>query len=101
MAALLNRAEDLGIITPNRARYLWAQMAKAGYKTREPVELDIRGEVPQLLHELVETHLDDLGYSETELQEILALNKDEFKAQYLQDPSRPFLRIIHQARSLE
>ncbi|SRR6266699_1419178 len=96
MAALLKRAEDLGIITPNRARYLWAQMAKAGYKTREPVELDIKGEVPKLLHELVETHLDDLGYNETELQELLALNKDEFKAQYLQDPSRPFLRIIHQ-----
>ncbi len=60
------------------------------------MELDIKGEVPKLLHELVETHLDDLGYNETELQELLALNKDEFKAQYLQDPSRPFLRIIHQ-----
>lgn len=94
MSALLMRAEDLGVITPNRARYLWTQMGKAGYKVREPIELDVRGEQPQLLHELVETHLNDLGYSKADMQEILALNEDELRTQYLQDPSQPPLRLM-------
>lgn len=97
MAALLKRAEDLNAISPNRARYLWTQMSRAGYKTREPIELDVTGEKPQLLHEIIEAHTNELGYSEEDLQEILALNLDELEQQYLQDPSQPYLRVIHPA----
>ncbi len=84
MAALLKRAGDLGTITANQARYLWAQMAKAGYKTREPAELDVKGEQPHLLNELIEKYRNDLNYSIDELSQVLALNKEEFWSLYLQ-----------------
>jgi Zn-dependent peptidase ImmA (M78 family)/transcriptional regulator with XRE-family HTH domain len=94
MAAILHRAEDLGAITANQARYLWAQMARAGYKTHEPIELDVEGEQPNLLDELIETYRKDLGYSIADLQEVIPLNEEELWSQYLQGRDQPPLRII-------
>jgi Zn-dependent peptidase ImmA (M78 family)/DNA-binding XRE family transcriptional regulator len=93
MAALLKRAEELGTIRPNQARYLWAQMAKAGYKTREPAELDVTGEQPHLLHELVEAHQKELGYSKEDLRVLLPLNDNELEKFYLNDPAQPHPRL--------
>lgn len=83
MAALLKRAADLGEITTNQARYLWSQMAKAGYRTREPVDLIGDGEEPRLIQELIDVHAKDLGYGVTELGELVALRHDEFGSIYL------------------
>jgi Zn-dependent peptidase ImmA (M78 family)/DNA-binding XRE family transcriptional regulator len=96
MSALLKRSEELQAIKPNQARYLWSQMAKAGYKTREPIELDISGEQPHLLRELIEAHQKELGYSLDDLRILLPLNEDELWAYYLEDPShpRPRLRLV-------
>ncbi|HEY7342052.1 MAG TPA: XRE family transcriptional regulator [Ktedonobacterales bacterium] len=94
MAALLMRAQDLDTITPNQARYLWMQMAKAGYRTREPVELDVTGEQPRLLRELVEMHMDKLGYSESDLGKILPLNEGELHSWYLADGTHPSLTLV-------
>ena len=94
MAALLMRAQDLATITPNQARYLWMQMAKAGYRTREPVELDITGEQPRLLRELVGIHMNNLGYTENDLGRILPLNESELRAWYLDDESHPSLKLV-------
>jgi Zn-dependent peptidase ImmA (M78 family) len=87
MAALLKRAEELGMVTPNRARYLWTQMGKAGYTKREPIELDITGEQPRLLREIVEAHQKELGYSIEDLRVLLPLNDDEL-SEYLEDRTR-------------
>lgn len=97
MAALLKRAEELNTIKPNQARYLWSQMSKAGYKTREPIELDVSGEQPRLLHELIETHQKELEYSEDDLRMLLPLNDEELWAFYLQDPlhPRPHLKVMN------
>jgi Zn-dependent peptidase ImmA (M78 family) len=97
MAALLKRAQDLGTITPNQARYLWMQMSKAGYRTREPVELDVTGEEPQLLHALVTMHRKELGYSVADLAEILPLNREELWATYLQEPDQAPLHVVDRA----
>jgi len=94
MAALLHRAKDLDAITPSRARYLWAQMSKAGYNVREPVELDVHGEKPTLLREMIEAHLDELGYTGDELKEVLALSKREVRALYLGDEPNGRLKAI-------
>ncbi len=95
MAAILMRAQDLGAITPNQARYLWMQMAKAGYRTREPVELDVTGEQPRLLRELIETHVDELDYTEDDLGKILPLKPDKLHSWYLDDQTRPWLHAVH------
>lgn len=94
MAALLHRAEDLEAITPNQARNLWMQMAKAGYKTREPIELEAGGEQPSLLEELIETYRKDLNYSIADLQRVIPLNEEELWEQYLKGHDQPPLRMV-------
>lgn len=95
MQALLKRAEDLATISGSRARYLWAQMAAAGYKMREPVELDVTGEAPTLLHEIIDTHLSDLGYTTGEVQQLMAIHDDEFVGSYLGGTRQgPRLRVL-------
>ncbi len=96
MAAILKRAEELHTITSNQARYLWSQMSKAGYKKREPIELDVSGEQASLLHELIETHRKELEYSEEDLRMLIPLNDEELWKFYLQDPlhPRPHLKVV-------
>ncbi|MBP2635782.1 MAG: uncharacterized protein H6Q72_1689 [Firmicutes bacterium] len=82
MAALIYRAKELNKITENQARYLYMQMARLGYKTREPESLEPPKEQPQLFYDLAKVHLEDLGYTDTELSILLSLNEDEFKGIY-------------------
>jgi Zn-dependent peptidase ImmA (M78 family)/DNA-binding XRE family transcriptional regulator len=95
MNAILKRAEDLHTITPNQARYLWTQMSQAGYRTREPIELDVQGEDPFLIKELIETYQDELGYSLKDLSQMLTLHEEEVSSLYFSNNKRPPLRIIH------
>ncbi len=92
MGALLHRAGDLGKVTESQARILWMQMSKAGYRTREPVELEIPQEKPSLLQELISLHLEELKYTVSELSCLLALNEQEFRGIYL--GQRGTLRVV-------
>ena len=89
MAALVMCAEELNTLKPNQIRYLRMQMSKAGYKTREPIELDVSGEQPYLLYELIQAHQKELGYTVEDLRRLIPLNDDELWKYYLQDPTRP------------
>ena len=82
MSSLLKRAEELGRITNRQARYLWMQMGKAGYRTREPVELRGAEEKPITLQELIDVHISELHYSEPEISYLLAINESEFRSLY-------------------
>lgn len=77
MAALLKRAMDLEAITPRRARSLWVELGKAGYRKREPIELDLPRESPGLLNEIIQAYTDDMGYSVSELARMLSLTEKE------------------------
>lgn len=94
MAAILHRAQDLKSITDNQARYLWSQMSRAGYRTREPVELDDNGEVPSLLAEIIAMHREDLDYSAADLSEVLHLLEPELREIYLPRKPRNTLRMV-------
>ncbi len=97
MAALLKRAQDLKILPGTRARYLWMRLSKAGYRRREPPELDPPRETPALLGELIELHLKDFGYSPAQLAQLMALHEEHLPRWYdvpaLGSPSRTF-RVI-------
>lgn len=80
--ALLKRAEDVKAVTPEKARYLWSQLARAGYRTREPAELDFPKEPATLLQELIDTHTNELGYELHELAHVLAWNDHEVLANH-------------------
>jgi Zn-dependent peptidase ImmA (M78 family)/DNA-binding XRE family transcriptional regulator len=77
MAALLKRATDLEMITPRKARSLWVELGKAGYRRREPPELDLPRESPTLLQETMQAYTDDMGYSVAELARMLNLTENE------------------------
>lgn len=67
MAALLYRAKDLGQISERQARSYWMRFGKLGWRKVEPGSDQIPVESPDLLHEVIRTHLEDLGYSIAEL----------------------------------
>lgn len=95
MQALLKRATDLGTIDARRARYLWMQMGKAGFRLREPPEADIAPDEPTVLAEIIRVHAEELGYSETELAALLALRADEMASIYGTGAPRLPRRRLH------
>jgi Zn-dependent peptidase ImmA (M78 family)/DNA-binding XRE family transcriptional regulator len=77
MAALLKRASDLGAISARQTRSLWVKMGQAGFRRREPVELDLPIEQPTLFAELMDTHRQELGYSMADLSTLLTVHAHE------------------------
>jgi hypothetical protein len=98
MAALITRATRLDLIAPRQARYLWMQMGRAGYREREPAELDFPKEDPQTLRELFDLHRSQLNYSMADLSGLLALHPHEIAHIYPVEPTveeaRRHLRAI-------
>ncbi|CAJ1313826.1 HTH cro/C1-type domain-containing protein [Paenibacillus nuruki] len=92
MNALLKKAIDLNKITERQSRYLWTQMSKAGYRTREPIELDLPFEKPSVIEEILEVHHVDLNYSTDDLSTATFLNKLEFKEIY--SLNKPRIRLV-------
>jgi Zn-dependent peptidase ImmA (M78 family)/transcriptional regulator with XRE-family HTH domain len=54
MQAIIRRAHELGIITPRQYTYLFAQLSKHGWRTREPENLDVSAEQPRALRKMIE-----------------------------------------------
>ena len=88
MAAIVYRATSLGQITPRQSQYLFMQLSKAGYKTREPVELDVPRESPVLLKKLVDVHMNELEYNANEIAKILHIEETELYGFYLEPPAQ-------------
>jgi Zn-dependent peptidase ImmA (M78 family) len=97
MQALLKHASRLGTIDAGSAKYLWAQIARAGYRMREPAELDFPKEEATLMRELIEAHTKDLGYGLAELSDFIVWNEHETAANYpaaAGDAPRKSLRLV-------
>jgi len=92
MAAILKRATDLKTISERQARYLWMCIGQAGYRKREPAELDIPVEKPTGLDDLIATYRNDLGYSIADLSAFLDIHEHQFRSDYL--GQRGGLRMI-------
>src|SRR5204863_9782367 len=73
MAAILYKANRLHTISPSANTNLNIRLSKAGYKMREP-ELGLIKNEPQLLNELLETHMNELKYSKNDLASMLKVN---------------------------
>ncbi|UPK67943.1 helix-turn-helix domain-containing protein [Chitinophaga filiformis] len=92
MSSLIYKAKQTGLITENQGKYLFAQLSALGYKTKEPLELNIPRETPTLLKEILQLHKEELGYSDEELSRLVHLNATDFKNYYQTDFQR--LRIV-------
>ena len=82
MQALVYRAFSLEQISDRQRRYFYAQLTRAGYRKREPPELDPPVESPKRLGDKIVFHRRNLGFSVEELAAMLSLNEDELKELY-------------------
>lgn len=96
MQAIAYRAARLRLITPYQNKMFWIEMGKLGYRKREPNEP--RKEIPTLLRQMVEFHKQKLGYSPTDLAELLRLSPTDCEVMYgpefFEPPRKPTLRIV-------
>jgi Zn-dependent peptidase ImmA (M78 family) len=93
MGALLERAKQLKTINPTQYRYMRINFSKLHYNTKEPPELDFPVEKSTLFGQLVQKHIQDLGYTIDDLARLLNLQPDECSRLYAPD-LRPGLRLI-------
>lgn len=82
MIALLYRADDLGLLTPNQKRYLLQQFNTAGIRRREPVELDVPVEEARLVKRWIAQFRSRTGLGTVEIAAVLHLNVDEYLELY-------------------
>lgn len=94
MGAILVHAHRLGVIKPRQYQYLWTQMGKAGYRMREPAELDFPHDNPSLLKEILTVHKTGMGYTEDEISRKLELYIDEFRDKFGSSEPRQGLRLV-------
>jgi len=102
MSALIYRAKTVGAVTDEMATRLYKQMSMHGYRTREPQEFDIQPDKATLSTQLVSMHLEQLGYSLTELANGLLTDPAEFAAMHgfaspgpqPAERTKPKLRIV-------
>lgn len=76
MAALAFNAHALGCISDNRYRQLFSRLSAMGYRRNEPIEIAM--EQPTLIRQLLELHRDSLGYTESDLRNLLMTEEPDF-----------------------
>lgn len=98
MASLLMRARSLGALAYNQERYLWQQFSMAKIRQNEPPELDFPRETATTLPELIDVHIQQLGYSIADLAGMLHVRPEELASLYgltvTREQQVPHLRLI-------
>jgi Zn-dependent peptidase ImmA (M78 family)/transcriptional regulator with XRE-family HTH domain len=91
MQAILYHAKNIGVIAERQFRYYFTVINKLGYREIEPYDNDIPKEVPRLLRELIDMHLQDLSTTTHELAHELAIGETDLATWFL---GRPSLRVV-------
>ncbi|MEB6656767.1 ImmA/IrrE family metallo-endopeptidase [Acinetobacter vivianii] len=97
MSSILYRAGDIGAISSHQQKYLWIEMNKFGYKTREPSEIDIKVEKPTNVTEIINLHIEALEYPPLDMQYLLKSSNHDLYHMYGlgKNPDRPNLRVLY------
>ena len=90
--SLIERAYSLQKITKNQRRYFYMDMARHGYRTKEPVLLE--PEEPYLHGMLFDAHKNNLDYSLDDFASLFSMYDDEIREYYFREPRRPILRAV-------
>lgn len=77
MSSIIMRAHSIGAIDKEEQQKLFKQMSFAGYNKIEP-SFGLKVENPVLFHQLINLHLTELEYTETELAGMLKILVSEF-----------------------
>jgi Zn-dependent peptidase ImmA (M78 family)/transcriptional regulator with XRE-family HTH domain len=82
MIALLYRADDLGLLTPNQKRYLLQQFNAQKIRRREPTELDIPAERNKLMRQLLTQLMKNHKLNVSQVCTLLAIETDDYIEYY-------------------
>jgi Zn-dependent peptidase ImmA (M78 family)/transcriptional regulator with XRE-family HTH domain len=82
MIALLYRADDLGLLTANQKRYLVQQFNDQKIRRREPQQLDVPKENPQLMRRLLADFMSKTKLGVIQLCTVLAIEHADYLAYY-------------------
>jgi Zn-dependent peptidase ImmA (M78 family) len=78
MASIITRAYNLKLISKERWSSLFVQLSQNGWRKKEP-DFGMRPEIPTLLYELFDLHINQLEYNDEDLAKLFSLNIDEVK----------------------
>lgn len=73
--AMIYRSRELNLINEHQASYLWKQIAKNGWRTKEPYDELLLNESPTLLKDAIELIIKHRVKTKTELCEEIKLSK--------------------------
>ncbi len=79
--AMIRRARDLHLLSPDDYRRLSITYSKAGYSRGEPFPLE--RETPALLPRMLDFHMRELRYSISDLAKLLLVGEEELRRAYL------------------
>ena len=82
MIALLYRADDLGLLTPNQKRYLIQQFNDQKIRRREPQQLDITPETPKLIRQLLAGFMSKTKLTLSQLCSLIAIEHADYIKYY-------------------
>lgn len=82
MISLLYRADDLGLVTPNQKRYLIQQFNQQKIRRREPVELDVEVEKPELLKTMIHQYIKEYEIGIEQMASILSIPLEDYLDYY-------------------
>ena len=82
MIALLYRADDLGLLTPNQKRYLIQQFNDQKIRRREPQQLDVAKENPQQMQYLLNQFMKKNKLSLPQMAALLAIEITDYNNYY-------------------
>jgi Zn-dependent peptidase ImmA (M78 family)/DNA-binding XRE family transcriptional regulator len=81
MAAILMWGTKLNLVPPQRARSL--RIGLAPYRLEEPANLSFPRETPKLLQEVIDAHLNELGYTMENVASLACLHSTEFQERFM------------------
>lgn len=82
MIAILYRADDLGLLTPNQKRYLLQQFNEQKIRRREPPQLDTPPDSPEMLRQLFTGFMSKAKLSVPQLCTLLAIEHTDYIKYY-------------------
>lgn len=89
--AILRRAKDLGIITPEKYKYIYIELSRNGERKKESISISI--DKPALTKKLVNVYTEHLGYTMKEIAEGIACLKEDDFANWLGIEEPPLFTI--------
>ncbi|HEY1062931.1 MAG TPA: XRE family transcriptional regulator [Daejeonella sp.] len=85
-SAIIRRASDLGCITKDKYTHLMIELSR--YNERKSEKTDVPLDEPKILKKMVDSYLNDMGYTKDELMKSLTINEEDFSRFLVRDNVR-------------